>query len=134
MPGTDPQKDNILEKGELITGLIIPQNNFSNHSSYLKVRDRSSYAFALVSVAASLHINNGVIKDARLAMGGVAHKPWRLLEAEHLLKNMPANETTFKKAAEIAMKGAVGHGENNFKLKMAPKTIVQALKQAAGIA
>lgn len=133
LPGSEPQRDNVLQKGELITGVIVPPNNFAGNSAYLKVRDRSSYAFALVSAAAALQIHDGIIKNARLAMGGVAHKPWRLFSAEHYLLGKKANESTFQKAAIETMKGAVGHGFNNFKLKMAPNTIVQSLKQASGI-
>lgn len=134
LPGNTPYKDNVLNKGELITHIQLHPSSFQKNVSYLKVRDRSSYAFALISVAAALEIKNGVIHNARLAMGGVAHKPWRLFGAEQSLKGMPANESSFKHAADIAMKGAVGYGYNNFKLRMAPKTIVQSLKQAAGIA
>lgn len=133
LPGEHPEKDNTLAKDELITGVEIPDNNFSKNVNYLKVRDRASYAFALVSVAAALDIKNGTIKEARLAMGGVAHKPWRLTEAEKALVGKPASEATFKNAAEIAMQGAKGFKYNSFKLKMAPNIIIQALKTASGI-
>lgn len=133
LPGDSPEKDNTLQKGELITGLMIPFNNLSAHSHYLKIRDRASYAFALVSVAAAFDIKGNTIQEARLAMGGVAHKPWRLTEAEKALKGQSANEASFRKAAEIAMKNAKGYGHNDFKLKLAPNTIVEALKTAAGI-
>jgi xanthine dehydrogenase YagS FAD-binding subunit len=119
-----------LQKGELITGITIPNNNFSAHSHYLKIRDRASYAFALVSVAAALDIKNNIIQDVRLAMGGVAHKPWRLTEAEKSLKGKAATEENFKKAAAIAMQNAKGYGYNDFKLKLAPNGIVEALKLA----
>ncbi|HEX6181544.1 MAG TPA: FAD binding domain-containing protein, partial [Chitinophagaceae bacterium] len=131
LPGNQPEKDNTLQKGELITGVTIPDNKFQKNYHYLKVRDRISYAFALVSVAAALEIDGGTIKDARLAMGGVAHKPWRLHEAEQFLKGKSANETSFKQAAEVAMKDAKGYGHNNFKLKLAPATIVETLQVAA---
>ncbi len=131
LPGDTPQKDNTLERGELITAIEIPNNTFQRHVHYLKVRDRASYAFALVSVAAALDIKNNTIDDVRLAMGGVAHKPWRLKEAENFLKGKPANENSFIQAAEIAMQKARGYGYNNFKLKLAPNTIVEALKTAA---
>ncbi|WP_299289662.1 xanthine dehydrogenase family protein subunit M [uncultured Mucilaginibacter sp.] len=134
LPGDHPEKDNNLMKGELITGIEIPDNAFGKTVHYLKVRDRSSYAFALVSVAAALNIKNNTIKEARLAMGGVAHKPWRLTEAEKALVGKPATEATFKQAAEIAMQGAKGLKYNSFKLKMAPNTIIEALKTASGIA
>ena len=107
--------------------------SLAENSLYIKVRDRASYAFALVSVAAALDIDGNTIKDARLAMGGVAHKPWRLTSSENFLKGKTASEENFKHAAIIAMKGAKAYGQNNFKLKMAPNTIVQTLKTVAGI-
>jgi xanthine dehydrogenase YagS FAD-binding subunit len=130
LPGEMPEKDNTLQKGELIIATDIPTNSFSKHAHYLKIRDRASYAFALVSVAAALNMNGNTIKDVRLAMGGVAHKPWRLTEAEKFLKGKPATEAVFKQAATIAMKGAKSFGENDFKLTMAPNAIVEALKSA----
>jgi xanthine dehydrogenase YagS FAD-binding subunit len=132
LPGDTPQKDNNLQKGELITGIQIPDNRFSAHSHYLKIRDRASYAFALVSVAAALEIKGNIIQDARLAMGGVAHKPWRLVEAEKFLKGQPATTASFEKAAAIAMKNAKGYGSNNFKLKLAPNAIVEACRNLMG--
>jgi xanthine dehydrogenase YagS FAD-binding subunit len=133
LPGDHPELDNHLAAGEMITGIEIPDNNFAKNSYYLKVRDRQSYAFALVSVAAALEISNGTIKNARLAMGGVAHKPWRLFDAEKALTGKPATEDTFKMAAQIAMLGAKGYQHNSFKLKLAPATITEALKHAAGL-
>lgn len=130
LPGNTPEKDNNLQKGELIVRLEIPVNNLNKNFHYLKVRDRSSYAFALVSVAAALEIKNNIISDARLAMGGVAHKPWRLIEAENFLKGKTASASNFQDAARIAMFGAKGYGENDFKLKMAPNTIIEALTLA----
>ena len=130
LPGATPEKDNNLLKGELIVRLEIPVNNLNKNFHYLKVRDRSSYAFALVSVAAALDIKNNIISDARLAMGGVAHKPWRLIEAENFLKGKTANASNFEDAARIAMNGAKGYGENDFKLKMAPNSIIEALNVA----
>jgi xanthine dehydrogenase YagS FAD-binding subunit len=130
LAGTTPEKDNNLQKGELIVRLEIPLNNLNKNFHYQKVRDRSSYAFALVSVAAALEINNGVISNARLAMGGVAHKPWRLKLVEEFLKGKQATIATFEDAAKIAMKDAKGFGENDFKLKMAPNTIIEALTVA----
>ncbi|MEJ5995964.1 xanthine dehydrogenase family protein subunit M [Pedobacter sp. Du54] len=130
LAGTTPEKDNNLLKGELIVRLEIPVNNLNRNFHYLKVRDRSSYAFALVSVAAALDIKNNIISNARLAMGGVAHKPWRLIEAENFLKGKLASLSTFEEAAKIAMHGAKGYGENDFKLKMAPNSIIEALTVA----
>lgn len=133
LPGTTPNKDNNLLTGELITGVDIPLNGFAAHSHYLKVRDRASYAFALVSVGVALAMDGNTIKEARLAMGGVAHKPWRLFAAEKALAGKPASEETFKQVAALAMEGAKSFGENDFKLTLAPNTIVEALKTAAGI-
>lgn len=133
LPGEHPEMDNTLAAGEMITGVTIPNNHFAKNSYYLKIRDRQSYAFALTSVAAALEISNGTIKEARLAMGGVAHKPWRLFDAEKALIGKPATEESFKQAAEIAMQGAKAYEYNKFKLKLAPATIVEALKHAAGL-
>jgi xanthine dehydrogenase YagS FAD-binding subunit len=133
LPGDHPELDNHLAKDELITSVEIPDNNFAKNSYYLKIRDRQSYAFALVSVAAALNIENGIIKDARLAMGGVAHKPWRLFDAEKSLIGKKATEENFEHAAQLAMQGAKGYGNNSFKLKLAPATIAEALKHAAGL-
>ncbi len=133
LPGDMPEKDTTLEKNELITSVTIPDNSFSKNSYYLKVRDRNSYAFALVSVAAALDMDGNTIRHARLAMGGVAHKPWRLTEAENYLKGKNASEENFKQAADLAMKGAKAYEFNQFKLKMAPNTIMQALSVASGL-
>jgi xanthine dehydrogenase YagS FAD-binding subunit len=133
LPGDKPEIDTNLNQGELIVSVDIPNTPFTKNVHYLKVRDRSSYAFALVSVAAALHIEKNTIRDARLAMGGVAHKPWRLLEAEKSLVGKPATEATFSQAAEIAMKGAKAFKFNAYKLKLAPNSIVQALKVASKI-
>jgi xanthine dehydrogenase YagS FAD-binding subunit len=134
LPGDTPHLDNYLMKGELITSVEIPVNDgLAKNSLYIKVRDRASYAFALVSVAAALDMDGNIIKDVRLAMGGVAHKPWRLTTAENFLKGKNASEANFKQAATIAMKDAKGYGQNNFKLKMAPNTIVETLKTVSGL-
>ncbi|MEE1944272.1 xanthine dehydrogenase family protein subunit M [Pedobacter sp. KR3-3] len=130
LAGNTPEKDNTLQKGELIKSVEIPANNFHKNYHYLKVRDRSSYAFALVSVAAAMDIKNGLINDVRLAMGGVAHKPWRLTEAEQFLKGKTPNKTNFEQASKIAMNGAKSFGENDFKLTLAPHAIVEALTLA----
>lgn len=130
LAGATPEKDNNLQKGELILRLEIPLNNLNKNFHYQKVRDRSSYAFALVSVAAALELKDDVISRVRLAMGGVAHKPWRLLAAENFLKGKAATLANFEAAARLAMEGAKAFGENDFKLKMAPNTIVEALTVA----
>jgi xanthine dehydrogenase YagS FAD-binding subunit len=131
LPGDTPQQDNNLQQGELIIAVDIPFNQLSANTHYLKVRDRASYAFALVSVGAAMQIKGGNIADVRLAMGGVAHKPWRLKESEAWLKGKPATEENFRKAAELAMTQAKSQEGNAFKLTLAPNTIVEALKTAA---
>lgn len=130
LPGDTPQKDNNLHHGELITAIEIPKNNFANRSYYLKVRDRASYAFALVSVAAALEMNGDKIKQARLALGGVAHKPWRATEAEKFLAGKEATEANFKEAAEMEMKHAKPLEHNQFKIELGRRAIVRALMQA----
>lgn len=133
LPGNTPQKDNNLQKGEMITAIDVPYNAFAQHSLYTKIRDRASYAFALVSVAAALEIKNNAIQNARVAMGGVAHKPWRLNSVENFLRGKTPSMGNFRQAANIAMKEAKGYGHNNFKLKLAPNTIVETLKTVSGI-
>lgn len=134
LPGNNPEKDTTLQKGELITGVEVPINpGFSQHSLYTKIRDRISYAFALVSVAAALDMKGKTIQSARLAMGGVAHKPWRLTVAENYLKGKEANIANFQQAASFALKEAKSYGHNDFKLTLAPNTIVHTLKTVAGI-
>jgi xanthine dehydrogenase YagS FAD-binding subunit len=134
LAGTTPQKDNNLQRGELITAIEVPDDEaFSKNVHYLKIRDRASYAFALVSVAAALDLKNNMIKNARLAMGGVAHKPWRLTAVENFLKKKPASIDNFQQAAHLAMKDAKGYGHNNFKLKLAPNAIIDTLKTITGL-
>ena len=130
LPGDHPERDNTLEPGELITGLDLPAKGFEKNFSYLKLRDRTSYAFALVSVAAALELDGNTITDARLALGGVAHKPWRDKEAEALLIGQPATADTFRRAATKVLEGAKGQGTNNFKIELAKRAIVRALTQA----
>jgi len=129
LPGDTPELDNNLQKGELITGVHIPSNAF-NKTHYLKIRDRASYAFALVSVAAALELGGNTINNARLAMGGVAHKPWRLTAVEKFLVGKPATKETFAAAAAMAMDSAVTFGQNNFKIKMGKAAVSEALQQA----
>ena len=134
LPGNTPEKDNTLQKGELITAVEVPiHSGLAKHSLYTKIRDRTSYAFALVSVAAALELKGKTIADVRLAMGGVAHKPWRLTAAETFLKGKEANLSNFQQSATLALKEAKGYGHNNFKLKLAPNTIVHALQSVSGI-
>ncbi len=130
LPGDMPQKDNNLGQGELITAIEIPKNNFADKSYYLKVRDRASYAFALVSVAAALEMDGTRIKQARVALGGVAHKPWRATEAEKFLTGKEATEANFKQAAEMEMKQAKPLEHNKFKVELGKRAIARALMQA----
>ena len=129
LPGDTPQKDNNLQPGELIIGVDVPVNaSLAQRSLYTKIRDRASYAFALVSVAAALDVKGKIIQQARLALGGVAHKPWRLTGAENFLRGKEATAANFRQAASLAMKDAKGFGYNNFKLKLAPAVIVETLQ------
>lgn len=131
LPGTTPQMDTTLRADELITAVELPTAKFAANSWYLKVRDRQSYAFALVSVAAGLEMDDGRIKSATLALGGVAHKPWRSAGAEKALVGATAGADVFRKAAEIALDGAKGYEHNTFKIEMAKQSIVRALTLAA---
>jgi xanthine dehydrogenase YagS FAD-binding subunit len=130
LPGDTPEKDNNLQHGELIVAIELPKNNFANKSYYLKVRDRASYAFALVSIATALEISGNQIKQARIVMGSVAHKPWRSAEAENALVGKPATEETFRQAAEIALKTAKPLKHNAYKVELGKRAIVLALKRA----
>lgn len=130
LPENSPEKDNNLAHGELITAIEIPKNNFAAKSYYVKVRDRASYAFALISVAAALEMNGTKIKQARVAMGGVAHKPWRALETEKFLVGKEATEEVFKQAAEAEMKNAKAFEHNKFKIELGRRAIVRALSMA----
>ena len=131
LPGDTPQRDTNLNADELITAIELPAKGFSANYTYLKIRDRLSYAFALVSVAAGLELDGGNIREARFALGGVAHKPWRKAEAEAALRGKAANEAAFAQAADIVLRDAKGFGHNTFKIDLARRTIVRALSQAA---
>ncbi len=130
LPGVTPENDTNLQHGELITAIELPRNNFADKSYYLKVRDRASYAFALVSVATALEMNGDNIQQARIAMGGVAHKPWRATEAEKFLIGKAATEANFKAAAETEMRNAKPLEHNKFKVELGKRAIVRALTQA----
>lgn len=132
LPGDRPDIETMLEPGELITGLTLPPPPLAARSTYRKVRDRSSYAFALVSVAAALEVESGRIRDVRLALGGVAHKPWRATKAEAALRGALANEASFAAAAEAELADAVPLRDNGFKIDLARRTIVAVLAQLAG--
>ncbi|MEO6982392.1 MAG: FAD binding domain-containing protein, partial [Edaphobacter sp.] len=131
LPGNTPHIETSLKPDELITSVELPPSKFSRNSYYLKVRDRQSYAFALVSVAAGLELAGGTIKSAGLALGGVAPKPWRSLEAERVLIGATPGPEVFKKAADLAVAGAKPQQHNAFKIELAKQSIVRALTLAA---
>jgi xanthine dehydrogenase YagS FAD-binding subunit len=131
LPGDTPHIDTNLGADEIITAVELPPRGFAGHHSYLKLRDRLSFAFALVSVAAALEMEDGVIAEARLALGGVAHRPWRDTSAEALLLGRPAEPASFAAAADHLLASAKGHGHNDFKIGMAHRAICRALTQAA---
>ena len=127
LPGGEPQRDTVLEHGELITAVDLPPLPLARKSTYRKVRDRSSYAFALVSVAAALEVSDGVVGDCRIALGGVAHKPWRAVKAEDALRGSPVGEGAFRAAAEAELADAEPLAGNAFKVPMARNAIVATL-------
>jgi xanthine dehydrogenase YagS FAD-binding subunit len=131
LPGETPQRDTNLEPDELITAIELPPRGFASNYTYLKVRDRLSYAFALVSVAVGMEFDGGTIKEARFALGGVAHKPWRNAQAEAALRGRPASEPAFAQAADLVLRDAKGFGHNTFKIDLARRAILRALGQAA---
>jgi xanthine dehydrogenase YagS FAD-binding subunit len=129
LPGDTPHIETVLRPGEMITGVVLPPPP-PGRQLYRKVRDRASYEFALVSVAAIVATNRGTITAARVAFGGVAHKPWRSVEAEAALADRPATMATFQAAAEAAMADAVGRGYNDFKIELAKRTLCRTLAAA----
>ncbi len=131
LPGAEPQRDTVLEHGDLIVAVDLPPLPFATRSTYRKVRDRASYAFALVSVAAALDVADGIVVDARLALGGVAPKPWRATRAEAVLRGAPASAETFLRAARAELAEAAPLHENAFKVPLAERTIVRALSDLA---
>ena len=130
LPGDTPHIETVLRPGEMITAVVLPPPP-SGRQLYRKVRDRASYAFALVSVAAIVATDRGTITTARVAFGGVAHKPWRSAEAERELMGRPATMATYRAAADAAMAQAVGYGHNDFKIELARRTLCRTLAQAA---
>jgi len=131
LPGDTPQRDTNLEPNELITAIELPPRGFASNYTYLKIRDRLSYAFALVSVAVGLELDGGNIREARFALGGVAHKPWRNAQAETALRGQAAGDAAFRQAADIVLREAKGFRHNTFKIDLARRAIVRALSQAA---
>jgi xanthine dehydrogenase YagS FAD-binding subunit len=134
LPGDTPEKDNNLQHGELIVAIELPRSNFAKNSYYLKVRDRASYAFALVAVAAALELDGGTIRQARVVLGGVAHKPWRSREAEAALAGKPVSEESFRRAAEAALQGAKPLAHNAYKVELGKRAVVRALMRASKLA
>lgn len=127
LPGNEPQRDTVLEHGELITAIDLPKLPFAIHSHYRKIRDRASYAFALVSVAAALDVADGIVRDVRIAFGGVAHVPWRATKAERVLRGAPATEETFRQAADAELAAAQPLRDNAFKIPLARNVLVRTL-------
>lgn len=132
LPGDTPHIDTNLAEDEIITAVDLPAKGFARNYTYLKVRDRASYAFALVSVAVGLALEGDRIKEARLALGGVAHKPWRDTEAEAQLGGEPATTGRFTEIAAFILRNARGYGHNTFKIDLAKRAIVRALEEAVG--
>jgi len=131
LPGDAPQRDTNLGRDEIVTAIVLPPRGFAANYTYLKIRDRLSYAFALVSVAAALEFDGATIKEARLALGGVAHKPWRDLGVEASLRGQAANEATFRRTADLLLRDARGFAHNGFKIELARRAVIRALSQAA---
>lgn len=134
LPGNKPELDTMLLPGEMIVAVDLPASPFARHSHYLKIRDRASYAFALVSVAAALDLEGGMVRSARIALGGVAHRPWRLASAEQLLLGKNLTDATRLAAARALTAGAHPFKDNKFKIELAQRAIVRALRRAEGVA
>jgi xanthine dehydrogenase YagS FAD-binding subunit len=131
LPGDTPQIDTNLRPDEIVTAVELPAQGFAKNYSYLKIRDRLSYAFALVSIAAALELDGDTITEARLALGGVAHRPWRDAAAEAALRGQPADQASFARAADLLLRDARGYEHNAFKIDLARRGIVRTLTQAA---
>jgi xanthine dehydrogenase YagS FAD-binding subunit len=132
LPGKTPHLEHDLHHGELIVSVFVPDAPHAQRSAYLKVRDRSSYEFALTSAAVGLDLAGNTIRSARIALGGIGTKPWRAREAESVLAGKPASAALFRSAAEAALRGAVGQGQNDFKIELGKRTLVRALGDLAG--
>src|SRR5437588_8331236 len=132
LPGDEPQRDTVLDHGELITAVDLPPLAFATRSHYRKVRDRASYAFALVSVAAAIEVADGIVRDVRIAFGGVAHVPWRATKAEAALRGAPATEETFRRAADAELADARPLPGNAFKVPLARNVLVRTLLDLTG--
>lgn len=134
LPGDDPQLDTVLDPGELIIAVELPPLSFAANSTYRKVRDRASYAFALISVAAAMQMDGDRIGDVRVALGGVAHKPWRAFKAEAILRGGPANQRAFIEAANAELADARPLRDNGFKVELAKRTMAAVLGDLTGVA
>ncbi|QDZ29592.1 xanthine dehydrogenase family protein subunit M [Noviherbaspirillum sp. UKPF54] len=134
LPGDAPERDTTLNQGELITAVDLPRSPFAEHAHYLKIRDRASYAFALVSVAAALDLRDGVVREAALALGGVAHKPWRTAQAEAALAGRTLDAQSMQAAAAALLQGARPYQHNGFKVDLARRAVIRALSTAGGLA
>ncbi|TMH00207.1 MAG: xanthine dehydrogenase family protein subunit M [Betaproteobacteria bacterium] len=134
LPGSTPERDTNLDRDELIVGVILPPSRFGGRVDYLKVRDRASYAFALVSVATGLRVVDGRVADARVTLGGVAHKPWRAEAAERALIGRPLNNETIAVASDAAVVGAIPLRDNAFKVDLARRTVARSLRNAGAVA
>jgi xanthine dehydrogenase YagS FAD-binding subunit len=132
-PGGNPQIETVLAPGDLITGFNVAAGGWTKRSLYLKIRDRESYEFALASAAIALDLQDGAVKDVRIALGGVATKPWRARDAEVALKGKPLDENNAREAAQIAFANSATHGGNDFKPELGRRTLVRALLQAAAM-
>ncbi|MGW5365812.1 FAD binding domain-containing protein [Actinopolymorpha pittospori] len=131
LPGEEPERDTVLGHGDLIVAVDLPELPVAARSTYRKVRDRASYAFALVSVAAALDVADGTVREARLAFGGVAHRPWRASRAEEVLRGAPATTETFRRAADAELAAARPLAGNAFKVPMARNTVISVLHELA---
>ena len=130
LPGDTPHIDNTLQADEIVTSIDLPPQGYADHCAYLKIRDRASFAFALVSVAVGLDMDGDTIRSARIALGGVAHKPWRVPDAESLLEGQAATEQNFRHVADAYLEGARAFRHNAFKIELAKRAIVRGLRQA----
>jgi xanthine dehydrogenase YagS FAD-binding subunit len=129
LPGDEPERDTELRPGELVTAVELPALDLARRSAYRKVRERASFAFALVSVAAAIDVRDGVVEDCRIALGAVAHAPWRALRAEEALRGRPATEAAFGEAADAELAAAEPLPENAFKVPLARRVIVRTLEE-----
>lgn len=134
LPEDRPQDDTTILPGELITAVELPPSKFAQHSHYLKVRDRASYAFALVSVAAGVEMDGATCRDVRIVLGGVAHKPWRALDAENALRGQPLSDEVLARVGAAAVAGARAYEHNAFKVELASRAVARALRIAGGMA